>query len=73
MSRVRRSAAALERPGVAIFGPTDPARNGPYGSSIGVLRHPDAASTYKRTAESSPWMRAWSADAVYLALAPLLA
>src|SRR5581483_9929801 len=31
-------AAALSRPGVAIFGPTDPARNGPYGGSLQVLR-----------------------------------
>ncbi|MXY70644.1 MAG: lipopolysaccharide heptosyltransferase I [Acidobacteriia bacterium] len=58
-------AAALARPGVAIFGPTDPARNGPHGSSMTVLRAADAATTYKRTAEPSPSMRAWSADAVY--------
>jgi heptosyltransferase-1 len=37
-------AAALEKPGVAIFGPTDPARNGPYGGSLRVLRRPDAES-----------------------------
>ena len=29
-------AAALGRPGVAIYGPTDPARNGPYSSSFQV-------------------------------------
>lgn len=58
-------AAALARPGVAIFGPTDPARNGPYGSSMTVLRVADAATTYKRTAEPSASMQAWSADAVY--------
>ena len=27
-------AAALGKPGDAIFGPTDPARNGPYGDSL---------------------------------------
>ncbi|MEI9975174.1 MAG: glycosyltransferase family 9 protein [Ignavibacteriota bacterium] len=27
-------AAALGKPGVAIFGPTDPSRNGPYGASV---------------------------------------
>ena len=27
-------ATALAKPGVAIFGPTDPARNGPYGDSL---------------------------------------
>jgi heptosyltransferase-1 len=43
-------AAALGRPGVAIYGPTDPARTGPYGGSITVLRSPDATTTYKRAA-----------------------
>jgi heptosyltransferase-1 len=41
-------AAALHKPGVAIFGPTDPARNGPYCDSLQVLRAPDAVTTYKR-------------------------
>ena len=50
-------AAALGTPAVAIFGPTDPARNGPYRMSDGcgnaspiniVLRSPHAVSTYKR-------------------------
>ena len=65
-------AAALARPGVAIFGPTDPARNGPYGSSMAVLRVPDAETTYKRTTEPSASMRAWSADAIYDELVPRL-
>ena len=41
-------AAALGKPGVAIFGPTDPARNGPYGGSLTVLRRAAATTTYKR-------------------------
>src|SRR5216684_7338049 len=41
-------AAALGKPGVAIFGPTDPARNGPYGGTIRVLRSADASNSYKR-------------------------
>jgi len=41
-------AAALAKPGVAIYGPTDPARNGPYGGTIRVLRSPDAATDYSR-------------------------
>jgi heptosyltransferase-1 len=50
-------AVALGTPAVAIFGPTDPARNGPYrvGSRSGntvpldiVLRSPHAVTTYKR-------------------------
>ena len=65
-------AAALGRPGVAIFGPTDPARNGPYGRSMSVLRVRDAVTTYKRTSEPSPSMRAWSPEDVYRQLAPHL-
>ena len=65
-------AAALARPGVAIFGPTDPARNGPCGSSVTVLRAADAATTYKRTAEPSASMRAWPAEAVYREIASRL-
>lgn len=42
--------AALEKPGVAIFGPTDPERNGPYGATFTVLRAPGAATSYKRRA-----------------------
>jgi heptosyltransferase-1 len=50
-------AVALGTPAVAIFGPTDPARNGPYrmGDRFGnasqidiVLRSPHAVTTYKR-------------------------
>src|SRR5208283_1290761 len=41
-------AAALGRPGVALFGPTHPARNGPCGNSLSVLRWPGAVTTYKR-------------------------
>ncbi|MCC7155218.1 MAG: glycosyltransferase family 9 protein [Bryobacterales bacterium] len=50
-------AAALGKKGAAIYGPTDPARNGPYGAPIQVLRHPLAATTYKRGAaiDSSMW------------------
>src|SRR5262249_37836946 len=41
-------AAALGKPGVAIFGPTDPARNGPVGDTFTVLRSPEATTSYKR-------------------------
>ena len=44
-------AAALGKPGVAIYGPTDPASHGPYGGSIRVLRSPDAVTSYKRRDE----------------------
>jgi ADP-heptose:LPS heptosyltransferase len=32
-------AAALGKPLVALFGPTEPRRTGPYGQAAGVLRH----------------------------------
>ncbi len=65
-------AAALQAPGVAIFGPTDPARNGPYGSSFRVLRAPDATTSYKRRREIDPSMRSIQPREVWAALAPLL-
>jgi heptosyltransferase-1 len=65
--------AALGRPGVAIFGPTDPARNGPYGDTFTVLRSPDAVTTYKRASEPDPGMRAISPEMVLEALAARIA
>ena len=42
-------AAALGRPTVALFGPTDPARNGPWGPGpTRVLRHASSVLSYKR-------------------------
>jgi len=61
-------AAALGKPGVAIFGPTDPARNGPYGATFTVLRSPRALTSYKRRAEIEASMREISPDAVFEAL-----
>jgi len=51
-------AAALGRPGVAIYGPTDPLRNGPYSGRIRVLRHPSARTSYRRGASPGPEMLA---------------
>jgi heptosyltransferase I len=61
-------AAALARPGVAIFGPTDPARNGPYGATVQVLRSPGAVTTYKRGDAIDQSMRQIGPDAVFQAL-----
>lgn len=41
-------ASALDRPVVGIFGPTDPARNGPFGGQFRVLRHPDSKRDHAR-------------------------
>ena len=51
-------AAALSKPGVAIYGPTDPASHGPYGGSIRVLRWADAVTSYKRRSGIDESMRA---------------
>ena len=61
-------AAALGKPGVAIFGPTDPARNGPYGESICVLRNGRAITTYKRASTIDAAMRDIDPDCVFEAL-----
>jgi heptosyltransferase-1 len=61
-------AAALGKPGVAIFGPTDPARNGPYGDSLQVLRAANAVTTYKRGAAIDASMQQISAEDVFEAL-----
>jgi heptosyltransferase-1 len=60
--------AALGKPGVAIFGPTDPTRNGPYSATITVLRDPSAPITYKRGATISSSMRSVKPGAVREAL-----
>jgi heptosyltransferase-1 len=62
-------AAAVAKPGVAIYGPTDPARHGPFGDSFTVLRSPSAATNYRRTAEPDASMRAISPEQVIQALA----
>lgn len=61
-------AAALGKPGVALFGPTDPARNGPYGASLTVLRQPSAQTTYRRGTVIDPALRALTPDVVASAL-----
>lgn len=57
-------AAALQIPAVAIFGPTDPARNGPYGTESIVLRNPASPTTHARRAQPDEGMLEISADAV---------
>lgn len=61
-------AAALGKPGVALFGPTDPMRTGPYGGSMTVLRAPAVETTYKRHAQIHPSMRAITPEQVAEAL-----
>jgi heptosyltransferase-1 len=61
-------AAAMAKPGVAIFGPTDPARNGPHGATFTVLRSPGAVTSYKRRPEPDASMHEIAPDAVFEAL-----
>ena len=65
-------AAALGKPGVAIYGPTDPGRHGPYGGTFTVLRSPGAVITYKRTSEPHASMREITPDQVFGALSAIL-
>lgn len=65
-------AAALGKPGVAIFGPTDPARNGPYGDSLTVLRDQTVCTTYHRNSEISAAMSSVTPEQVCEALAAQL-
>jgi heptosyltransferase-1 len=47
-------AAALQVPVVAIFGPTDPARNGPYGTRSIVLRNSESRTSLSHTSAPDP-------------------
>jgi heptosyltransferase-1 len=44
-------ACALGRPVVGIYGPTDPSRNGPYGTRFIVLRSPESRRDHTRRPE----------------------
>lgn len=65
-------AVALGTPTVALYGPTDPARNGPYppesNSSVPrniVLRSPNAHTSHKRITQTDPSLLELSVDAVF--------
>jgi len=65
-------AAALKIPVVAIFGPTDPARNGPYRTPGVVLRNRSSQTTHARNPRPDDAMLAISAEAVVDAAHDLL-
>lgn len=65
-------AAALRVPMVAIYGPTDPARNGPYGTRSIVLRSPESVTTHERRTEADEGMLAIGSDEVVAAANELL-
>lgn len=65
-------AAALQIPVVGVFGPTDPARNGPYGTRSIVLRNPTSATTHARRAQTDEGLLEIGVDAVVDAARSLL-
>jgi heptosyltransferase-1 len=65
-------AAALRVPVVAIFGPTDPARNGPYGTKSLVLRNPASKTSLSHTRAPDPGLLKISAEEVIAAARELL-
>ena len=65
-------ASALGRPVVGIFGPTDPARNGPFGGRFRVLRHPESKRDHTRHAAPEAGLLTISPDTVMDAAMELL-
>ena len=65
-------AAALGVPVVAIFGPTDPARTGPFGTRAIPLRHPDSETTFSHHREPDGGLLKISAEEVISAARHLL-
>lgn len=62
-------AAALGIPTIALFGPTNPARNGPWGSGpIAILRDPASPDTYKRSSTLDPGLANITVDQVLAAI-----
>jgi lipopolysaccharide heptosyltransferase I len=66
-------AAAVGTPVVALFGPTDSVRNGPYGDRAVVIHHREQASiTYKHEDAPSPAMLAITVEEVLTAVERVL-
>jgi heptosyltransferase-1 len=65
-------AAALERPVVGMYGPTDPARNGPYGTVSRVLRHGSSTRDHSRRQETEQGLMQITTEEVVEAALELL-
>jgi len=65
-------AAALGRPVVALFGPTDPARNGPYATASRVLRHASSRKDHTRHAATEEGLMQITVEQVIAAAFDLL-
>jgi heptosyltransferase-1 len=66
-------ACALGRPVVGIYGPTDPARNGPFGTRARVLRSPASRRDHSRRAEPEAGLLTITPEAVLQAADELMA
>jgi heptosyltransferase-1 len=65
-------AAALARPVVGLYGPTDPARNGPYGTQSRVLRHGSSLLDHSRHRQTEVGLMQITVDEVVEAALALL-
>jgi heptosyltransferase-1 len=65
-------ACALGRPVVGIYGPTDPARNGPFGTRSRVLRSPGSRRDHSRRPEPEAGLLTITPEAVLQAADELL-
>jgi heptosyltransferase-1 len=65
-------ACAIGRPVVGIYGPTDPTRNGPYGTRSRVLRSPDSQRDHTRNEAPEAGLLTISPENVLAAAAELL-
>jgi heptosyltransferase-1 len=65
-------AAALRVPVVGIFGPTNPARNGPYGTRSRVLRSAISQTNHSRHHQIEEGLLEITAEDVFLAARDLL-
>jgi len=65
-------AAALKVPVVALFGPTDPTRNGPHGTKSIVLRDPASRTSLSHTSVPDPGLLKLTTDEVIRAARQLL-
>ena len=65
-------AAALQIPVIGIFGPTDPARNGPYGTRAQILRHPASQRDHTRRSEPEAGLLTITVEDVLAATRQLL-
>lgn len=65
-------ACALGRPVVGIYGPTDPSRNGPFGTRFRVLRSPESRRDHTRNAAPEAGLLTIEPDDVLRAAEDLL-